>query len=78
MQSYKLLIVVKSTAVRAQLKDYKTLKNIITITKYTEQDFLQIKIKILIRKSPLKRKKKATTETEGGRNSSIKQKTIYG
>ena len=58
MQSYKLLIVVKSTAVRVQLKDFKTLKNIITITKYTEQDFLQIKIKILIRKSPLKRKKK--------------------
>lgn len=46
MQSYKLLIVAKSTAVRVQLKDFKTLKNIITITKYTEQDFLQIKIKI--------------------------------
>lgn len=58
MQSYKLLIVAKSTAVRVQLKDFKTLKNIITITKYTEQDFLQIKIKILIRKSPLKRKKR--------------------
>jgi hypothetical protein len=40
MQSCKLLIVVKSTAVRVQLKDFKTLKNIITITKYTEQDFL--------------------------------------
>lgn len=57
MQSCKLLIVVKSTAVRVQLKDFKTLKNIM-ITKYTEQDFLQIKIKILIRKSPLKRKKR--------------------
>jgi hypothetical protein len=39
MQSCKLLIVVKSTAVRVQLKDFKTLKNIM-ITKYTEQDFL--------------------------------------
>lgn len=57
MQSCKLLIVAKSTAVRVQLKDFKTLKNIM-ITKYTEQDFLQIKIKILIRKSPLKRKKR--------------------